>query len=116
MRVGDSETFRKVVDYLSRTTIARHRALPIVGDTEIYGDLNVYGDDIVELIWWLDKEFGVKSTGIDPFRYAPREPLFFPFRRTLRRLFGIKPSQYESFKVRDIIAAIEAGRWPDSAS
>jgi hypothetical protein len=115
MTTDGSEAFRKVVEYLSRTAAPHSRNLPITGDTEIYDDLGVYGDDIVELIWWLDKEFGLKAIGINPFKYAARE---FPFRaeqRALGRLFGIKPPQYESFKVRDIIAAIEAGRWPDSA-
>lgn len=115
MTIDDPEAFGKVVDYLSTTTIARKRALPITGHTEIYGDLNIYGDDIVELVWWLDREFGVKSIGINPFRYAPRESPFLQVRSALRRAFGIKSPQFESFKVRDIIVAIEAGRWPDGA-
>ena len=116
MTADDSEAFRKVAEYLSRTTIARNRALPITRDTEIYGDLNVYGDDIVELVRWLDREFGLKTIGINPFRYAPGESPFLEVRSALRRVFGIKPPQFESFKVRDIVLAIEAGHWPDSAA
>jgi hypothetical protein len=84
--------------------------LPVSENTEIYADLGIYGDDIVELVWWLEKEFGV-GTNVNPFRYAPRETWFFPI-RAARRFMGVEP-RYESLTVRDIIAAIEAKRWPD---
>jgi len=113
MATDGSEAFRKVVEYLSRTAAPHGRDFPITEDTEVYDDLRVYGDDIVELVWWLDKEFGLKSTGINPSQYAPGEFPFSTLRRALGRLFGIKTPHYESFKVRDIVAAIEAGRWPD---
>jgi acyl carrier protein len=92
----------------------QNRAAPITEETEVYRDLGIYGDEIVDLVWWLEKEFGVK-TNIDPFRFAPRETNFFGLRRTIRRMLGYE-AQYESLKVRDLIAAIEAERWPDEAS
>ncbi|MGO9400395.1 MAG: hypothetical protein ACLP19_21515 [Xanthobacteraceae bacterium] len=76
--------------------------------------LEIYGDEIVDLVWWVEKEFGVKSN-VNPFGYAPHE---FPFSwalRTIGRITGLEP-QYKSLKVRDIVAAIEAKRWPDEAS
>ena len=91
----------------------RIRAFPITVGTEVYGDLGIYGGDIVELVWWLDKEFGLK-TNINPFMYAPTEFPFIQILRSIGRAFGIE-RQYKSLKVRDIVAAIEAGRWPDEA-
>jgi hypothetical protein len=34
-------------------------------------------------------------------------------RDRVRRLLGIEPRVYQSFKVSDVVAAIEAERWPD---
>jgi hypothetical protein len=110
----DTEIFNKVVERLSRMLPRRNRAFPITADTEVYGDLRIYGDDIVDLVWWLDKEFGLK-TNINPFLYAPTEFPFIQILRPIRKAFGIE-RQYKSLKVRDIVAAIEAGRWPDEAS
>jgi hypothetical protein len=95
-------------------TAPQNRAVPITEETEVYRDLGIYGDEIVDLVWWLEREFGVK-TNINPFRYAPREVAFFGILRTIRRSTGIEP-QYESLKVRDIVAAIEAKRWLDEAA
>lgn len=116
MKTNDPEALRKVVAYLSRTPNARNGSVPITLDTEIYGDLLVYGDDIVEFVWWLDREFGVKSSGINPFRYAPKEGPFLQVRSALRKVLGIRSPQFESFRIRDVVMAIEAGRWPDSAA
>lgn len=104
------EVFRKVVERLSKMTAPQNRERPITEDTELYSDLGIYGDEIVDFIWWLDKEFGVKSD-INPFRYAPREFPFFGMFRAIGKIAGIKP-QYESLKVRDIFAAIERKSWP----
>lgn len=92
-------------------TAPKKRALAITEDTEVYRDLNIYGDEIVDLVWWLEREFGV-APNIDPFKHAPRE---FPFSwtwHTIRKVIGREPA-YESLRVRDIVAAVEAGRWPE---
>lgn len=109
----NAEVFRKVIERLSRMTAPQYRTRAITQDTEVYRDLKIYGDEIVDLVWWLEKEFGVK-TNINPFRYAPHEIPFFRIVRKIRKIVGSEP-QYESFKVRDILDAIEAGRWPDEA-
>jgi hypothetical protein len=114
MASHNEEVFRKVVERLSKMAAPRNRAGPITGDTHIYRDLGIYGDEIVDLVRWLDEEFGVKPS-INLFRHAPQE---FPFSgafRTIRRFIGVEP-QYESLKVRDIIAAIETKSWPDEAA
>lgn len=105
------EAFHKVVERLSRMAAPQKRALPISEDTEVYRDLEIYGDELVDLVWWLEKEFGV-TPNVDPFRYAPRE---FPFSWALRAIskaIGREP-EYTSLKVRDIVAAIETKRWPE---
>ncbi len=105
-----SEIFRRVVQKLSKVTAPQKRALSITENTEIYRDLGIYGDDMVDLVWWLNKEFGVKSN-INPFRYTPPESPFFRVILAARRMMGIEP-HYESLKVGDIIAAINAKSWP----
>jgi hypothetical protein len=108
----DAEVFEKVIERLSRMAAPQYRARPIAEDTELYRDLGIYGDEIVDLIWWLNKEFGVQ-TNVDPFIYAPREFPFFGVLRTIRRALG-RETRYKSLKVRDILLAIEAKRWPDA--
>jgi hypothetical protein len=110
----DVETFRKVVERLSKMTAPKNRGMTIVEDTEVYRDLGIYGDEIVDLVWWLEKEFGVKPN-VNPFRYAPREVPFSWALRQISTIIGRVP-RYESLTVRDIIGAIQAGRWPDEAS
>ena len=96
-------------------TAPQYRTRPITEDTEVYGDLNIYGDEIVDLVWWLEKEFGV-STNIDPFIYAPRESGLISWGVHSMRKFLGAAREYRSLKVRDVVAAIEAKRWPDEAS
>jgi hypothetical protein len=96
-------------------TTPERRALPITEDTEVYGDLNIYGDEIVDLVWWLEKEFGVASN-IKPFQYAPHEFPFFWAWQLIRKVLAREEPAYRSLTVRDIIAAIEAKRWPNEFS
>jgi hypothetical protein len=114
MTSDNGEVFRKVVERLYKMTAPKYRSTPITEDTEIYEDLGIFGDEIVELVWWLEKEFGVK-TNVNPFRYVPREGAFRGMLRMIRRSMGFAV-QYESLKVRDILAVIEAKRWPDAAA
>lgn len=108
------ETFRKVSEQLSKMTSPQYRTSPVTEDTEVYGDLRIYGDEIVNLVWWLEREFGVE-TNINPFIYAPRELPFALVLRPIARVLGYEP-RYKSLKVRDILAAIEAQRWLDECS
>jgi hypothetical protein len=107
----DPEIFRKVTEQLLKMTAPQYRAASISEDTEVYGDLRIYGDEIVSLVWWLEREFGVK-TNINPFRFAPRELPFAFVLRLIGKALRLEP-QYGSLKVRDILAAIEAKQWPD---
>jgi len=67
-----------------------------------------------ELVSWLNKEFEVQMN-IDIMRYAPAETPFPKVRQLIRRLFSLNEPLFKSLKVRDVIAAIEAKRWPDDA-
>lgn len=110
----DPETFRKIAEQLERMSASQYRTSPITENTEVYGDLAIYGDEIVSLVWWLEKEFGVE-TNINPFKFAPHEsPLAFIL-RPIRKTLGLEP-RYRSLKVRDILTAIETKRWPDEFS
>jgi L-fucose isomerase-like protein len=109
-----AEVFRRVVERLSGMTPPKNRAFPITEDTEVYRDLEIYGDEIVDLVWWLEREFGV-TTNVDPFKYAPREYPFFQALKKIKKIIGIE-RQYKSLRVRDIIAVIEAKCWPEEAS
>ncbi len=119
MTEDKEEVFRKVVERLAKMASPQARSVPITMDTEIHRDLGIYGDEIVDLVVWLSEEFGIAGV-INPFIYAPREfPYAFPFLawfRAVKRAVGMgaKP-HYKSLKVRDLIAVIEAKRWPDEA-
>jgi hypothetical protein len=107
----DPEIFRKIAEQLLKMTAPQYRTASISEDTEVYSDLRIYGDEIVSLVWWLEKEFGMR-TNINPFKYAPRELPFAFVLRPIGKILRLEP-QYRSLKVRDILAAIEAKRWPD---
>lgn len=111
MTDDNAELFQKVTAQLSKMTAPQYRGIPITRDTEIYRDLRLHGDEIVEFVWWLEREFGVQPN-INPFAYAPREFPFFAVLNKLREVAGIQ-SAYKSLTVRDIIFAIEAKRWSD---
>ena len=114
MTPDGAEALRKLVERLYKMRAPQYRSTPITEDTEIYQDLGIYGDEIVDLVWWLEKKFGAK-TNVNPFRYAPREGAFIGMLRTIRRIMGFAV-QYESLKVRDVLAVIEVKRWPDAAA
>jgi hypothetical protein len=100
-------TLRKVEEYL-----ARFRAGGITPETELYGDLGIYGDDIFELVLWTHREFGVEPN-LRIAEYAPGEWPFVRLCRALAKLIGRKERKYKSLKVRDVVTAIETKRWPE---
>jgi hypothetical protein len=74
----------------------------------VYADLGLYGDDLNELIIWIFKEFGVQPN-LDIAHFAPGESFLFRFPANWKRQRS--RGRYGSLKIRDIISAIEAGRW-----
>jgi hypothetical protein len=107
------DTFQKVVEHLSKVSIARRRAIPITSETELYRDLRMYGDDLVfELVLWAKREFDVEPN-LRVADYGPGEGLLLHFFRLMAKLVGREERQYKSLKVRDVVTAIERKRWPE---
>jgi hypothetical protein len=111
------DVFHKVAERLSRICGPQYRS-PITYDTEVYHDLNIYGDALVfDLLLWLRDEFGVEPN-LHIADYGPSEwhslTLWWPW-LALRRLWRRNEPKYKSLKVREIVAAVEAKRWPDDA-
>jgi hypothetical protein len=107
-----TDLFLKVVSQLPRWGRPKKDGTPITCDTELYYDLMIYGHDLFELVSWLEREFAV-TPDLNLSRYGPNEvPLFRPL-QMVRRILGLQEPRYESLKVRDIIAAINAKHWPD---
>jgi hypothetical protein len=71
-------------------------------------DLGLYGDDLYELIIWIFREFGVEPN-INIADFAPGESFLFRLPASWKRQRN--RGRYGSLKIRDIISAIEAGRW-----
>jgi hypothetical protein len=113
MKAENSEVFRKVVVWLSRSTAVNTKLTPITLETEVYYDLGLYGDDLYELVMRLYREFGV-GPELRLAEYGPREWPFHRCRRIIRKLLSRSEPQYTSLKVRDIVAAIEARGWPNT--
>jgi hypothetical protein len=105
-------TLRKVEERLRPWA----RGKPITLDTELYRDLGMYGDDLAfDVVLWATREFGVEGT-FYLSDYAPGEQNFRPLKRLLCKLIGLKERQYNSLTVRDVVASIEARRWPEPKS
>lgn len=103
-----SETYHRVVDRLVETAGVRISQSQISDETEIYRDLGFYGNELYDLIVWIIQKFGV-DTNINIDEVAPREGSGLALLAAWRRRRSSE--RYKSFKVRDIMAAIEAGRW-----
>ncbi|ERF81676.1 hypothetical protein JQ559_19470 [Bradyrhizobium viridifuturi] len=104
-----NEVFRRVEERLRPWA----RGTTITPHTELYGDLGIYGDDFaLDVVLWATREFCIEGK-VDLSKYAPGEYPFKQVRDRVRRLLGIEPRVYQSFKVSDVVAAIEAERWPD---
>ena len=85
--------------------------IPVTGDTEIYYDLHLYGDDLYELVVWLETEFGVQLK-INLRDYGPGERVFpFLFRKSRERRER-EQRPYKSLKISDVLAAVDAGHLP----
>src|SRR5258708_37605786 len=111
MLANNRDVFNKVTNKLAEMAAPQNRVRPIAEETEVFRDLGIYGDEIVELFWWLEREFGLKPT-VDPFEFAPHEFPFFGVLQAIKKVVGTVP-QYKSLRVRDILDAIESNRWPE---
>lgn len=88
-----------------------YRKSPMTDATEIYYDLGLYGDDLYVFLLWVGSEFGAQFR-INLREYAPGEGNFPFLFRKLRERRERERRPYKSLTVGDILAGIEAGRWP----
>lgn len=102
-----NEVFFKVADRLSKMGKPKNRKLPITADTEVYFDLNIYGDDLFDLFLWIEKEFGVKNAWVLS-DYAPGERSFPWISRVWKKRRKVNESLYKSLTVRSIVDVIAA--------
>ena len=95
------QLFYEVLGELSRWGIAGRYDSAIGPETEIFHDLRIYGDDLYELVVWLNKKVGVE-TNIELGRYGPPETPFPRIHKLITR------RQYDGLKFRDVVAAIKS--------
>ncbi len=75
-------------------------------DAEIYKDLKISGDDLLDLIEFCRKSFGTSFDKFVVSDYAPSEGgMTVPL---LRTIFG---REYRSFTFSNLIAAVQKGSW-----
>ncbi len=106
----NADAFQKVANWLRR--MSPHHDFAVSYDTEVYADLNLYGLDLVELVLWMTKEFGIEGS-IDIGPYGPGDVSWLPLPpvRKIRRWLGIADPTYKSLKVSDLLEFIENKRW-----
>lgn len=104
----DKYTYRKVVEKLTTMASLKTDLTTIGPETEIYQDLRIYGDDLFELLIWINDEFDVQII-IEGAKYAPGETPFFAITQAIRKALGGGRKRYKSLTVRDIVQAIDAG-------
>ena len=89
-------------------------ASKVTAESELWRDLRIGGDDMLELFLRIQREFGVNLEGLDLKTYSPNEDDVLPTQATewLRNKFHLRPeSRYASMKVADLIAAVESKNW-----
>jgi hypothetical protein len=83
--------------------------VPITLQTEVYRNLGIYGDDLFDLLLWINKEFGV-TLDLNIADYGPTEWPFLRIRKLLSKFFGERETVYKSLKVGDVVSAVETNR------
>ena len=91
-------------------------ASAINGESELWRDLHIGGDDMLELFLRLQKQFGVNLDGLDLKNFCPNEDdvLLTQITEWVRKNVGLRPEmRYTSMKVSDLIASVESKNWSD---
>lgn len=76
-------------------------------ESEIFYDLNIYGEEFYELIADLESRFSVDLSSLIASNYVPGEG--FGLGYLSYRLFGIR--RFRSIKVSDLCLAVKRGGW-----
>ena len=100
-----------IVSALKRITL---RTDAITETTELYYDLGLAGDDLVDAIDAIREPFGTDFSLMDLRRYAPNE-VWHSFGLDLVRAFREWRGErtYRSLTVASLIAAVRRGSWSD---
>jgi hypothetical protein len=107
----NTQVFLKLTGHLRQAVAPDKRLLPITLQTEVYHNLGIYGDDLFDLLLWINKEFGV-TLDLNIGDYGPTEWPFLRIRKLLSKFFGGPETAYKSLKVGDVVAAVEAYHCP----
>lgn len=110
----DLESREKVLIYLKGMSVYGGRGR-ITDQTEIYYDLQLFGDDLCQLAKWLEKKFGVPAD-LNPLLYGPPEGLMSTLFRRWRWRLDRTSRYYKSLRVADVFEIIDTGHWPDRAA
>jgi hypothetical protein len=96
-----------IVERIKDTTV--ETSVPVTDDTDLYGDLRIWGEDFYELIAWIAETFGADFLTMDASKYVPGEGAGeFGL---VRLLTGRSP--YRRCTVAQLLSAVERGRWED---
>jgi len=83
-------------------------------DTQLWRDLRIGGDDMLELFLKLQKRYGVNLDGLHLPTYSPNEDdvITEQIAKWTRKKLHIAPSdRYKSLTVADLIAVAERKNW-----
>jgi hypothetical protein len=90
---------------IRQTTVVRN--VDLREATELYEDLNIWGDDFYDLIDWIAEVFRTDFSAMDFSKLVPGEGAG---ELGLARLIAGR-SPYESCTIGRLLAAIERGHW-----
>jgi len=81
------------------------RRKPITPDTAVYHDLVLSGDDAVEILTAVSKQYAVSFDGFNFSSYSPGEPFLGSF------LWSKSKDKYKRLTVAHLVAVAERGAW-----
>jgi hypothetical protein len=110
MTLMDQDTREKVITHL-RGVSAFGRKTAITEQTEIYYDLQLYGNDLIQLALWLERKFSVPAN-VNLQEHGPPEGFALPLFRKWRVRRERECRRYKSLTIADVLAVIDAGQWP----
>jgi hypothetical protein len=80
-------------------------------ETDLFGDLGVDGDDGRELLRWLGEQFVINLEAVEMGRHFGPEAAFNPFAMLFPSWWRWHRERVP-IRIRDLVGAAEAGKWP----
>lgn len=110
------EKFHALVDFITNKIGARTKdGSPISERTEIYYDLEIYGDDFYDLVQFLNKKFHV-TTNVNFLEYGPKERTFPILWNLFSKSFGTSTENFKKLSIGNLLDIIERKSWTDTGS